>query len=417
MKLVTDFHIHSRFSRATSNDITLDNLEKWARIKGVDLLGTGDFQNPKWFKEINEKLKEDENGVLWTKNKFPFIWQTEISLMYTQDGRGRRIHHLILSPNKDISEQIISALGKKGRLDYDGRPIFGFTSIELVDMMMSISKDIEIIPAHIWTPYFAIFGSMSGFDSVQECFKEKSKYIHALETGISSDPAMNWMISGLDKYTLISNSDAHSYWPWRLGREANVLDINLSYKEIIKAIRTKKGFVETIEADPNYGKYHFDGHRDCNFSCSPEESKKLNNICPVCKKKLTIGVLNRVQQLADRDFGYLPDEAIPFKKLIPLSELISATYNINQLYSKKIWEIYNKLIEKFKNEFNVLLYIEYDELIKIVDKKLADNILLNRESKINIKPGYDGNYGELIFSETNIPIKNKSKKQKTLTDF
>jgi uncharacterized protein (TIGR00375 family) len=417
MKLITDFHIHSRFSRATSNDITLDNLEKWARIKGVDLLGTGDFQNPQWFKEINEKLKEDENGILWTKNKFPFIWQTEISLMYSQDGRGRRIHHVILSPNKDVSEQIINALGKKGRLDYDGRPIFGFTSIELVDMMMSISKDIEIIPAHIWTPYFAIFGSMSGFDSVQECFKEKSKYIHALETGISSDPAMNWMISGLDKYTLVSNSDLHSYWPWRLGREANVLDINLSYKEIIKSIRTKKGFIETIEVDPNYGKYHFDGHRDCNFSCSPEESKKLKNICPICKKQLTIGVLNRVQQLADRDFGYIPDAAIPFKKLIPLSELIGSTYNIKQLYSKKIWEIYNKLIDKFKSEFNILLYTSHDELIKVVDKKLADYIMLNRESKINIKPGYDGNYGELIFSNPNMNIPKNNKKQKTLVDF
>ncbi|MBI2671003.1 DNA helicase UvrD, partial [Candidatus Woesearchaeota archaeon] len=323
MKIITDFQIHSRFARATSKDITIENLEKWARIKGLNLLGTGDFQHPKWFDEINENLEEDSNGILWSKTKFPFFWQTEISLMYTQDGKGRRIHHLILAPNKDIAGQIIEALGRKGRLDYDGRPIFGFSSIELVDMMMSISKEIEIIPAHVWTPYFGLFGSITGFDSVEECFKEKSKYIHAIETGMSSTPDMNWMISSLDKYALVSNSDMHSHWPWRLGREANIFDIKLSYKNIINAIRTRKGFIETIETDPNYGKYHYDGHRNCNFSCSPEESRKLKNICPVCNKPLTIGVLNRVEQLADREYGFMPKDAVLFKKIIPLSELIA----------------------------------------------------------------------------------------------
>lgn len=862
MKIITDFQIHSRFARATSKDITLDNLEKWARIKGLNLLGTGDFQHPKWFLEINEKLDEDEKGILWSKNKFPFFWQTEISLMYTQNGRGRRVHHLILAPNKDVARQIIEALGKKGRLDYDGRPIFGFSSIELVEMMVSISKDIEIIPAHVWTPYFGLFGSITGFDSVEECFKEKSKYIHALETGMSSSPAMNWTISDLDKYTLVSNSDAHcvhpdtlitledgyilpiseigndlivahanlkylsytngvktqyskilssntlkeikyaggeiktspqhrfyvlkehhliekyaseikkgdmllrlakighndkgaiklkspdinfyysstnkgikfikqrridsgftqkqlanligiykdhywkiekglikinskilnkianilnfsyndfiknntlyiypnvkfpktsstkllellgyfmgggcsvvinrgrclmltdknkkllyyyqcivkelffcdcrlfkysyqnsygliipapvahffilnfpeallksnkrriprtiyttkleeisgflrgffdaesavghhgidvcsanilllyqvdmllkkfdicssiylnkfeknkkkfrhrivlygenlniyknkinfnheikknklikyvnkinifrkskikrygdfaisevksvrdigsdtiylydlsvpgyknyianqlivhnSYWPWRLGRESNIFDIDLSYNTLINAIRTKKGFIETIEVDPNYGKYHFDGHRNCNFSCSPEESNKLNNICPICKKPLTIGVLNRVNQLADRNHGFVPKDAIPFKTLIPLSELIAAVYKVNQVYSKKVWDVYNKLINAFVNEFKVLLDINLDALKKIVDEKLANYIILNREGKLMINPGYDGVYGKIIIGQNQ---KTNVSSQSSLSDF
>ncbi len=415
MKIIADFQIHSRFARATSKDITLENLEKWARVKGINILGTGDFQHPKWFNEINEKLEEDDNGILWSKSKFPFFWQTEISLMYTQDEKSRKIHHLILAPNKDVAKQVIEALGKKGRLDYDGRPIFGFSSIELVDMMMGINHDIEIIPAHVWTPYFGLFGSKSGFDSVEECFKEKSKFIHAIETGLSSSPDMNWMISKIDKYTLVSNSDSHSFWPWRLGREANVFDIELKYSEIINAIRTKKGFIETIEVDPNYGIYHYDGHRDCNFSCDPEKSRELNNICPVCKKPLTIGVLNRINELADREYGFKPKDAIPFKILIPLSELIATTYNINQLYSKKVWDVYNKLIAAFGNEFNVLMHVELDNLKKIVDEKLANFIMLNREGKIKVKPGFDGVYGKPIFEET---IKlNQNKKQKSLTDF
>lgn len=415
MNIIADFQIHSRFARATSKDINIDNLEKWARVKGIDLLGTGDFQHPQWYKEITSKLKEDEFGILRTQLGYPFIWQTEISLMYTQNGKGRRIHHLILAPNKHVADQVIESLAKKGRLDYDGRPIFGFNSIELVDMMMSISKDIEIIPAHVWTPYFGLFGSITGFDSVEECFGDKSRHIHAIETGMSSDPAMNWRISSLDKYTLVSNSDAHSFWPWRLGREANVFNINMSYFDLIKAIRTKTGFIETIEVDPNYGKYHFDGHRGCGFFCDPGESKKLKNICPICQKKLTIGVLNRIEELADRPEGYAPKEKIPFRTLIPLSELIAATYKINLVSSNKVWFIYNKLIKEFNDEFNILMNVSKEDLSKIVDQKLTDYILLNRNSKIKIRPGYDGEYGKLLF-EDNEP-KRANKKQSSLTDF
>ena len=225
--ITADLQIHSRYAQACSKQTNIENLEKYARIKGINLLSTADFTHPLWRKELDEKLTEDENGILWTKSKFPFLWGTEISLMYKQGGKGRRIHNLIFSPNKEVTDQITEALGKKGRLDYDGRPIFGFTSIELIDMVRGISNDIEIIPAHAWTPWFSIFGSKSGFDSIKECFQEKSKYIHAIETGLSSDPEMNWRLSQLDNINLVSFSDAHSFWPWRLGREATLFNTKL----------------------------------------------------------------------------------------------------------------------------------------------------------------------------------------------
>jgi len=292
--IFADLHIHSRYSRATSKNLSIKNLEKWARIKGLNLLGTGDFTHPEWLKELKNELKEDE-GILKTESGFNFILQTEISLMYSQDGKGRRIHLLILAPSFEIIDQINSYLGKKGRVDYDGRPIFNIPCYELVENLMSISKDIEIIPAHCWTPYFGIFGSITGFGSMDDAFKDKVKYIHAFETGLSSDPEMNWRLSALDKFSILSFSDSHSFWPWRLGREATVFDLKkISYKDLIYSIRNKK--IEfTIETNPAYGKYHFDGHRLCNYSCSPEESIKNNNICPVCKKPLTIGVLNSWQ--------------------------------------------------------------------------------------------------------------------------
>jgi len=403
MQIISDFHIHSKYSRATSINLSIENLEKYARIKGLNLLGTGDFQHPLWFNELN-KLNE-ENGILKTKTNFSFLWQTEISLMYRQDNKGRRVHHIILAPNKDVVKQIIEVLGKKGRLDYDGRPIFNFTSIELVEMMNSISRDIEIIPAHAWTPWFSIFGSMSGFNSLKECFNEKVKYIHAIETGMSSDPAMNWRLSFLDNITLISNSDSHSFWPWRLGRECNVFELKeLNYKNIINAIRTKQGLKETIEVDPNYGKYHYDGHRMCRFSCSPAEAKKLDNICPVCKNHLTIGVLNRVEELADRPSGFKPKNAVPFKSLIPLHDILAKMLNSN-IESKKTWEEYNKLINAFNDEFNVLLNVSLNELKKIVSDKIAEAVIKNREGKIKVKPGFDGQYGEVIL---------KTEKQSTL---
>jgi uncharacterized protein (TIGR00375 family) len=410
MKIIADLHTHSKYSRATSFNLDLANLEKYARIKGVDLLGTADFQHPKWFPELN-KLKE-ENGILWTETKFPFIWQTEISLMYTQEGKGRRIHFVILAPNKEVVKQIISALGKKGRLDYDGRPIFGFSAMELVDMMQSISNEIEIIPAHCMTPWFAIFGSKSGFDSVEECFKEKTKFIHAIETGMSADPPMLRKVSKFDKFNLVSFSDSHSFWPWRLGREATIFECDLNYKDILKAIRTGQGLKGTIETVPAYGRYHFDGHRECNISFDPKETIKHKGICPKCHRPLTIGVEYRIEQLADREKPKVDKE---YKDLVPLHELIAAVYSTKLLASKKVWDVYNNLIKTFKNEFNILLNIDEEELKKIVPEKLSKVIILNRENKLKIKPGYDGVYGELIDVEK-LEIK-ESKPQKSLTEF
>ena len=395
--IISDLHVHSRFSRATSKAIDIPNLEKWARIKGLDLLGTADFQHPLWSKELD--VLEEREGILYTKTNFPFIWQTEISLMYSQGGKGRRIHHVILAPNKDVVKQITSFLGSKGRLDYDGRPIFGFTSIELVDAMLDISKDIEIIPAHVWTPWFGLLGSKSGFDTAEECFEDRTKYIHALETGLSSDPGMNWRLSALDKFQLVSFSDLHSFWPWRIGREATAFDCDLSYQNILKAIRTGEGLSSTIEVDPNYGKYHFDGHRNCNVRLSPKESAKVGNICPKCGKPLTVGVMSRVDELADREEGFKPENAKPFNRLIPLSELICTAKGINGLYAKKVWEVYNKMIEFYKSEFNILLNVPFNDLKKVVDDKLAELIIRNREGKIKILPGYDGEYGELTLEK------------------
>jgi len=390
--MIVDLHVHSRFSMACSKNIDFDLLEKYAKIKGVDLLGTSDFQHPKWFEEINSKLTEDSNGILWSKNKFPFLWQTEISLIYTQDGRGRRIHHVILVPNKEVAVQFKDALGSKGRLDYDGRPIFGFGSIELIDMVKSISNDIEVIPAHCMTPWFGIFGSKSGFDSVEECFKDKVKHIHAVETGMSADPPMLRRVSKFDKLNLVSFSDSHSYWPWRLAREATILDCDLKYKDILKSIR--EGNLKTIEVIPDYGKYHYDGHRACGVSFDPKKTKELNGICPKCGKPLTIGVEYRIEELADREEPKLDKE---FLELIPLHEIIAVVHGIKQLSSKKVWDVYNRFIQVFNNEFNILINVNLEDLRK-VDEKVADVVVRVREGKLKIKPGYDGLYGELILS-------------------
>ena len=313
MRFVADLHVHSRHARATSRNLNLENLEKYARIKGVDLLGTGDFTHPEWIRELRSGLREDGSGILKTSSGFPFVLQTEVSLVYTQGGRGRRIHHLILAPDFEVVKQITDYLLTKGRVDYDGRPIFGMSSIELAEKLSEISRDCELIPAHAWTPWFGVFGSESGFDSLKECFDDKTKLIHAIETGMSSDPEMNWRVSALDNVTLTSNSDLHSFWPWRLGREANVIEMEKpSYGGILAAIRERKGLVETIEVDPGYGKYHVDGHRNCGVSMSPAESAKLKKICPKCRRPLTIGVLNRVEELADREEGFAPKKRCSF---------------------------------------------------------------------------------------------------------
>ncbi|MBU0760606.1 MAG: endonuclease Q family protein [Nanoarchaeota archaeon] len=424
MKLIADLHIHSKHARACSSALSIPNLEKYAKIKGINLLGTGDFQHPLHREHINEHLKEDSNGILRTSSGFPFIWQTEISFMYSQNNKRRAVHLVVLSPNTETSNKITSYLLSKGRVDYDGRPIFGIPCDEFVKDLKQISEEIEIIPAHCMTPWFGLFGSKSGFDSLEECFQEQTKHIYAVESGMSADPPMLWRFK--QKFNVVSFSDAHSFWPWRIGREATIFDIPevahaseaspnqqdattntgvqfvrpgdspkwLTYKNIINAIRTGKNLT-TIETPPAYGRYHWDGHRDCNFSCDHITTKHNKGVCPKCKKPLTIGVDYRVEEIAKELKGFTPADAKNFYELLPLHELI-ALHLSSSLNTKKTWALYNELIEKFNNEFNILLNLTKEDLQKAsINEKLAEIILLNRENKLSVKPGYDGEYGVL----------------------
>lgn len=395
MRVVADLHVHSRFARACSKQLSIKNLEKYARLKGVNLLGTGDFQHPKWQEELKSELTEiPGTGIYQTKTGFPFLLQTEISLVYSQGGKGRRIHHLVLAPSFEVAEQISEALSKKGRLDYDGRPVFGMSSPALVEMLRSISEDIEVIPAHAWTPWFGVFGSKSGFDSLKECFQDQARHVHAIETGLSSDIEMNRRLSALDKIQLVSFSDLHSFWPWRIGREATVFDVpELTYKNVLKAIRTGEGLSETIEVAPEFGKYHYDGHRNCGVCLSPEESKARNKTCPECNRPLTMGVCYRVNELADRE---QPKGVNQNKKLIPLAELIAHSTG-SSLASKKTFEQYYKLMKLFGNEFSVLLEVPEQKLRTACNEKLSRLIIKNREQQIKFLPGFDGEYGKPVF--------------------
>jgi len=372
--------------------MTVEHLSYYAKMKGISVLGTGDFTHPKYLEELKAHL--EHNGNIYEYDGVYYILSTEVSNVFTVNNKVKKIHNIILAPDFDTVEQINEILGKYGDLSADGRPTLELSCVEMMELLVELSKDIEVIPAHVWTPWFSLFGSRSGFDSVEECFGEYTKYIHALETGLSSDPEMNWAISDLDKYTLVSNSDAHSPYPWRLGREANVLSCNPDYYEILEAFRTGKHFEFTIEVDPSYGKYHFDGHRKCGVVVNPLED---GEICPVCGKKLTIGVLHRVLDLSDREFGYVPENAIPFKRLLPLGEIIQGVKGLT-MGTKHFWDYYNAWIQRFGNEFNILLNVPYEELSQ-VDEVVAKWVIRNREGKIRIKPGYDGVYGEPIFSE------------------
>jgi len=408
-------HIHSKYSRACSANLDIPNLEKWARIKGVNLLGTADFTHPEWIKHLKEKLTEDETGILKTQSGFNFVLSTEISLIYSQADKGRRVHHVVLAPSFEVVDQITEYLKKHGRVDYDGRPIFKIPSHEFIYELRKISENIEVIPAHIWTPWFAMFGSKSGFDSVHECFKDQEKYIHAVETGLSSDPPMNWRLKQLDRYNLVSFSDSHSFWPWRIGREATLLEMkSLTYSNILRALRVGEGLTGTVEVDPSYGKYHYDGHRNCNIVMDPSKAIANNNICPVCKKPMTLGVAHRVEELADRPIGYKPKNAKKYHTLLPISEILSKMTG-KALATKTVWTEYNKLIKSFGSEYKILLDAKEESLGSVVHPKIARAIINNRHSSLNVNPGYDGVYGELELDE--IEIKKAKARQKSLGDF
>jgi uncharacterized protein (TIGR00375 family) len=403
MKIIADFHVHSAYSRATSKEMHLRTMAQWAGLKGIHLLGTGDFTHPTYFEEIKTDLEETGRGLLKLKEgdaaAVHFILTAETSHIYTQAGKGRRVHMMIFAPTIRSVEKINLHLGRIGNVKSDGRPIFGFSAKDLVKIVLDIDQECLVVPAHAWTPWFSVFGSHSGFDSLEECFEEETPNIYALETGLSSDPAMNWRWSALDRLSLISNSDAHS--PAKIGREANIFDCPLSFKDIIQTIKDKnpKRFLATIEFFPEEGKYHFDGHRSCGISYSPEQTREKDYLCPVCGKNLVVGVMHRVEALADRPKGFIPEGAIPAFHLVPLEEILGEVFEVG-VQSKRIRKEYLRLIERGGSEFRILLDLTEEELRSFMDERLADGILQVRQGLVQVKPGYDGVYGQVkIFSK------------------
>ena len=417
MQYIADFHLHSKYSRATSKDLSLESLADGAKIKGLNLLSAPDFTHPVWLKEMKSKLSTEENGI-FNFNGINFILTSEIATIDTFQNKTRHVHHNIHAPSFDVVDQINELLGKFGDLKSDGRPMLTASPVEIVETLMCVSKDILIYPNHAWTPWRAVFGAIGGYNSLEECYQDQTKHIHALETGLSSTPDMNWRWSKLDRITLLSNSDAHSSNPWRLGREANVFELpKLTFDEINDVIKSKdqKRFLFTIETWAEYGKYHITGHRDCNVSMHPKDALKLNNKCPRCGRKMTVGVLQRVEELSDREEGFIPDNSIPFKSLLPLYEIISFVTGVNQLYSKKVIEEQNRLIDRFGNELNVLLDFTREELMKVTSEKIADAIIKVREGGVRFDAGYDGVYGKPLFNGS---VQTKtSVDQKSLADF
>ena len=339
MKFIADLHIHSKYSRATSRNMSPGNLWKWAQLKGISVMGTGDLTHPQWIGELKEKLIPTDSGLYELKKEYysddvpiscradvSFMLTSEVSCIYSKNDRVRKIHSLVFAPDFDAADKINSALSKIGNLSSDGRPILGLDAKRLLEIVLESSSDAMLIPAHAWTPHFSVFGAASGFDSLEECFEDLTPHIYAIETGLSSDPPMNRRLSMLDSITLISNSDAHS--PAKIGREANIFDTDMSYSGIIKALRTGKGFSGTIEFFPEEGKYHYDGHRNCGISFIPEEARKHNGLCPSCGKTITVGVMHRVDELADRKNGR--GKGLPgFHSIIPLPEIISEIVKVS----------------------------------------------------------------------------------------
>ena len=410
MKMIADLHIHSRFSMATSKEGTPENLDFWARKKGISLIGTGDFTHPVWREELKERLVSEGNGLYRLRDeyvkeesrKFPgegtrFVVSGEISSIYKKNGKTRKVHNVILLPSLEAADAMAQRLEKIGNIHSDGRPILGLDSHDLLEMMLDVCPEGILIPAHIWTPHFSVLGAKSGFDSVEECFEELAPYIHALETGLSSDPAMNWRISKLDRYQLVSNSDAHS--PSKLGREANLLDIDCSYEGLYRAIQTGEGLEGTVEFFPEEGKYHFDGHRKCGVSLSPVEAERLGGICPVCGKKLTMGVDHRVEQLADRAEGFVKKDGKKYESLVPLPEVISTCMGYSAA-SKKVQGCFEQMIQTLGTEFDILRNVQSEDIKSCAGERIAEGIENVRTGNVKRIPGYDGEYGKIeLFDE------------------
>ncbi|MGB2706299.1 MAG: endonuclease Q family protein [Candidatus Omnitrophota bacterium] len=407
---IADFHVHSKYSRATSRDMNLENLSEWAKRKGIDLLGTADFTHPDWLRELKEKLEKVEYGLYRHKDIF-YILTCEVSNIYFKIGRVRKIHNIIFAPSFEVVDEINKLLSRYGNLYSDGRAILKLESDNMVKALGKIDKNIFVVPAHVWTPHFSVFGANSGFDSIEECFGDVTDKIYALETGLSSDPPMNWRWSALDRFSLISNSDAHS--PSRIGREANVFKEKFGYKELIEILKTKnrEKFLYTIEFFPQEGKYHWDGHRKCGVGLSPKESKNLNYSCPKCGRKVTVGVMNRVKKLGDRDEGFVLEGAPSYKNLVPLIEIIASSMKMGR-ESQAVQKQYDMLINKFESELEILLETPQERLESECPSKIARGILNVREGKVEVAPGYDGVYGKV-----NVYKDGKEKKEKQLELF
>jgi len=406
MKFIADFHIHSKYSRATSSYLDLDQLSEWAKIKGVGLMGTGDFTHPLWYEELKAKLTPTPHG-LFTYQGAHFILTTEVNTLFYRSGKAKNVHHLIFAPSLETVENISKELSFFGNLESDGRPLLTMEARQLVRTVLSVDPRAYVIPAHAWTPHFAIFGSQSGFDTVEECYEEETQHIFALETGLSSDPPMNWRLSALDRYALISNSDCHS--AKRIGREANCFDCELDFDAIKDAIRSKdpKKFLFTVEFFPEEGKYHFDGHRKCQVAWSPRETRAHQNRCSECGKPVTVGVMHRIDRLSDREEGFCPEGAIPFRNMVPLDEIISEGIGVG-VASQAVEKEYFRLIHALGNEFFILFEATEESLRKHGNPKVVEGILKVRQGHVQIRPGYDGEYGKVrIFEDAVTPASEK----------
>jgi uncharacterized protein (TIGR00375 family) len=394
MRVVADLHIHSPYSMAVSKDMSFRNLERGGIVKGLNILGTGDLTHPRWRQEIRQM--EEEEGLFRIKGggEVKFMLSGEVNTVFEYKGRSRRIHHLIFLPSLEVADQLCEALGKRGNLESDGRPTLSMSGEELVEAVVDLGEDCMVIPAHIWTPWFSLFGAKGGVDHLEECYGDQTPHIYALETGLSSDPPMNWRVSALDRLTLVSNSDSHSPSPWRIGREANIIEIDhLSYRDLVDAIKYHKERVMTIEVEPAYGKYHWTGHRECGVSIPPAEALRLKGRCPVCGKTLTKGVAERVEELADRREGFVPPGAQRFISVLPLSEVIALLVG-KDVFSAEVQRRYWDFVKVFGNELEILLNAPKERISLAAGEEMAELVLRNREGRLDIAPGYDGVYGK-----------------------
>lgn len=405
MQKVLDLHLHSPFARACSPRISPESIAQTCELKGVDIVGTGDFTHPDWFVLLSRKLIEEKNSGLYKlkdgSSETLFLFSAEVSLIYKEAGRTRKVHLVVHAPSLELAKELNQQLAKSFNLKADGRPILGISAPKFVRLCLDIDPHFLIYPAHIWTPWYSVFGAKSGFDSLVECFQEELVNIYAFETGLSSDPQMNWQLSSLDNLTCLSNSDAHSLE--NIGREANIMELaKLSYTNIYRVIRNNlkivagdsEGMLGTIEFYPEEGMYHLDGHRQCNFSCSPKESRRINGLCPVCSKPLIMGVSHRIMDLADRPESYQPKFKTSFHKLVALDKIIAESLGIKSRKSKKVQKKYQELIDKYRSEIHILKDLNLESLAP-EDMKLVRAISKVRMGKVNISPGFDGKYGEI----------------------